>query len=66
MAKSKITWTKTDIANIIGIEGDYRKLSKIIEKEVKDNCNYTRGQQSFSYLETKQIIISIVPFLEEN
>lgn len=65
MAASKIEWTKTDIANIAELNGDYRKLDKVLSDEEKQKSNWKSGINRFKHNQASFILQCLYPFLKD-
>lgn len=65
MKQLKIEWTKTDLANIAELNGDYRKLDKVLSDEEKQKCNWTSGINRFKHNQATIILQSLFPFLKD-
>lgn len=64
MKTAKIEWTKTDLANIADLNGDYRKLDKVLSDTEKQKCNWTSGINRFKYNQASMILQCLYPFLK--
>ncbi len=65
MKTAKIEWTKTDLANIADLNGDYRKLDKVLSDKEKQKCNWTSGINRFKYTQASMILQCLYPFLKD-
>lgn len=65
MATAKIIWTKTDIAYIADLNGNYRKLNAALSEAEKEKCNWKEGIGGFNYYNASYIIKCLFPFLND-
>lgn len=65
MKTSQVQWTKSDIAHIAELNGDYRKLEKVLSSEEKQKCEWEQGIKRFKYNQAAYILKCLFPFLND-
>lgn len=61
----KILWSKTDISHLADLNGDYRKLDKVLSETEKKECSWKKGINKFNFEQTKRILKILFPFLSD-